>query len=194
MKAKFEQLYLSVVEAASIKQKDYAKKYQAKKRAEKRMADVADLESDVRNTAFMSFEDDPEQYTLDNLVGRIVDFELRTGEKLRGIVQKPRDSVLDTAGKGSLRVLLLNVDSPRIEMVPKIWITSAKVGDREVRLLPKETSSLKPGESMRVKGSGTNIYKVKRDKNDKWTCTCPAFAWQKGDCKHIRGVKSGEIK
>lgn len=189
---KFEHLYF---EAMSDRQKEYMRKYQAKKAAEKRAASVADLEGEVRDTAYVSMDEPEKEYTLNNLVGRVVELQLRNGKSIKGIVQEPRkDSILDTAGRGSLRIIDLKSQSPEVRLIPKIWIVSGKVGNQDIKITQMNKEVLRRGESMKVKGSKGNVYKVTRDKNDKWTCTCPAFAWQKGDCKHIRGVKSGEIQ
>lgn len=39
-----------------------------------------------------------------------------------------------------------------------------------------------------VKGSKDNTYIVRRE-NDKWSCTCPAGSYRKGDCKHVKAMK-----
>jgi hypothetical protein len=43
------------------------------------------------------------------------------------------------------------------------------------------------GREYRVTGSGRNIYTV-TDNAGSWSCTCPASKWQKGNCKHIKGL------
>jgi hypothetical protein len=45
------------------------------------------------------------------------------------------------------------------------------------------------GREYRVAGSGQNIYTVTDDAGA-WSCTCPASKWQKGFCKHIRGLQA----
>jgi hypothetical protein len=45
------------------------------------------------------------------------------------------------------------------------------------------------GREYRVSGSGRNIYTVTDDCGS-WSCTCPASKWQKGECKHIKGLRT----
>jgi len=182
---KFEDLFL---EAASDRQKEYMKNYQAKKKAQKRAEQAAEFEDEVRNDVFMTMEEPEEKYTLDNLNGRIVDLQLRNGQSVKGIVQKPRDFVLD---KNALRII--DLKQFRTLMIPKMWVISGKVGDQEIVVNSKKNdSSLARGESKKVKGSNNNVYTVTHKPSGEWTCTCPAYAWKKGDCKHITRVKRGE--
>jgi hypothetical protein len=53
---------------------------------------------------------------------------------------------------------------------------------------PKEELVL-VGETYRVGGSKGAIYTVTNDRGS-WTCTCPASKWQKGECKHIKQLKT----
>lgn len=41
-------------------------------------------------------------------------------------------------------------------------------------------------ECMRVIGSTGNIYWIKYISKDTYTCTCPAFKYYSGNCKHIK--------
>ncbi len=44
---------------------------------------------------------------------------------------------------------------------------------------------------VRVVGSTGNIYTVAKDVNGKYSCSCPAWIFQRGgrkDCKHIRSL------
>ena len=46
---------------------------------------------------------------------------------------------------------------------------------------------------VRVVGSTGNIYTVARDEKGKYSCSCPAWIFQRGtrkDCKHIRSLTS----
>ena len=45
------------------------------------------------------------------------------------------------------------------------------------------------GKEYRVPGSKGAIYTVTDDRGS-WSCTCPASKWQKGECKHIKELKS----
>lgn len=45
------------------------------------------------------------------------------------------------------------------------------------------------GREYRVTGSGKNVYIV-TDSGGAWSCTCPASRFQKGECKHIRQIRS----
>lgn len=141
---------------------------------------MADLGPDVRSEIELSFDKPTSALTLDNLVGRIVFFELKNGEKFKGIVQKSRDFMTDT---NALRVFTL--EKPGVRVIPKKWITKAIVGTKEVEL----PSVSKGPKEYKVKGSTGNTYTVKTDGFGKWSCTCPAFKWQKGNCKHIEAIK-----
>ena len=52
-----------------------------------------------------------------------------------------------------------------------------------------ETPEPVRGREYKVLGSGKNVYTV-TDEGGAWSCTCPAAKWQKGDCKHIRSLKT----
>jgi hypothetical protein len=43
------------------------------------------------------------------------------------------------------------------------------------------------GREHRVLGSKGNVYIVTEEAGA-WSCTCPAAKWQKGECKHIKGL------
>lgn len=164
----------------------YQQKYQQKKQAEKRENLVAELEPQVRNRVSINFDKPTGELTLDNLEGRIVNLVLRTGEKLRGIVQKPRDIPTNA---NALRIFAL--DKFGVRDIPKKWITKATVGSREINL-GTVVNGKKLGtnaKSWQVPGSGGNMYDVKTDGFGGWSCTCPAFKWKKGDCKHIAAIK-----
>ena len=45
------------------------------------------------------------------------------------------------------------------------------------------------GRQYKVVGSKNNVYTV-TDDNGSWSCTCPASKWQKGECKHIKELKT----
>ena len=161
--------------------------YQQKKQAEKRDTLVADLEPEVRNRVSLSFEKPTGELTLDNLEGRIVNLELRTGEKLKGIVQKPRDIPTDA---NALRIFML--DRHGVRAIPKKWITRATVGSKEINL-GTTVNGKKLGanaKEWKVPGSSGNVYTVKNDGFGGWSCSCPAFKWKKGDCKHIEACKN----
>ena len=164
----------------------YQQKYQQKKQAEKRDNLVAELEPEVRNQISLNFDKPTAELTLNNLEGRIVNLELRTGEKLRGIVQAPRDIPTDA---NALRIFSL--DKHGVRAIPKKWITKASIGSKEVNL-GTNVGGKKLGtnaKAWKVPGSGGNTYDVKTDGFGGWACTCPAFKWKKGDCKHITSIK-----
>lgn len=44
-----------------------------------------------------------------------------------------------------------------------------------------------------VQGSGGNVYTVVLVEDGvTWACSCPAFKFRRGECKHIKAVKGGE--
>ena len=52
-----------------------------------------------------------------------------------------------------------------------------------------ETPEPSRGKEYHVTGSGKNVYTV-TDEGGAWSCTCPAAKWQKGDCKHIKQLRT----
>ena len=66
----------------------------------------------------------------------------------------------------------------KFKEVPNTW--KFKVAEE-----PEATT----GKEYRVVGSKNNTYTV-TDDNGSWSCTCPASRWQKGECKHIKELKS----
>jgi hypothetical protein len=52
-----------------------------------------------------------------------------------------------------------------------------------------ETPEPMRGKEYKVLGSRGSIYIV-TDEGGAWSCTCPAAKWQKGECKHIKSLKS----
>lgn len=56
------------------------------------------------------------------------------------------------------------------------------------KALPKKNVEVSEWKVLSSKGDKT--YTVKN--NPKWSCTCPAYQWGRGDCKHIKGVKKNE--
>lgn len=53
----------------------------------------------------------------------------------------------------------------------------------------REEAEAVPGTEYRVPGSSNNVYVV-REHLGSWTCTCPASKWQKGECKHVKQIKT----
>ena len=172
-----------IVETAISKRKEYQKKYQLKQREKKKKAMMTEFEPRVRNEVNITDAPLPENPTLKDLVGRIVNFDLKTGESLKGIVQEPREDILD---RNALRVFSLGEFGVR--MIPKKMITKAMVGSTEVQLQAAPKTPGAAGE-FEVPGSKGNVYTVKHDGYDNWTCTCPAYKWKKGDCKHVSAMK-----
>ena len=72
-----------------------------------------------------------------------------------------------------------------------------KAGGRKFKEVPnrwnfkvkEEEPEVSTGKEYKVPGSTGAIYTV-TDDNGSWSCTCPASKWQKGECKHIRALKS----
>lgn len=68
--------------------------------------------------------------------------------------------------------------------------TDAEVRDAARELLTAPVGFQKPPEQWTVKGdSPGSEYDVTRTHDDKWACTCKAFAF-KQDCKHIQDIKT----
>jgi len=95
-------------------------------------------------------------------------------EKMYGYVQ---------AGTGLVQTMSIpyrfKVSGRRFKEVANRWNFVIKEDE------PVETV----GRQYQIPGSKGAIYTV-TDDNGVWSCTCPASKWQKGECKHIKGLKT----
>ena len=55
---------------------------------------------------------------------------------------------------------------------------------------PKEVVPESEIKRWEVAGSKAgSLYTIMRGASDDFTCSCPAFSFRRGDCKHIKGIK-----
>ena len=73
-------------------------------------------------------------------------------------------------------IQLIEVDEPKVKKVETKEVTTS------TEILKVKVPS----------SNGKSSYTVSRDRT--WSCTCPAFMYRRGDCKHITSVKKKELK
>lgn len=59
---------------------------------------------------------------------------------------------------------------------------------RTFKLIKKMADPSAGTETWKVDGSKNASYTVSLDGNQ-WSCTCPAFVYRRGECKHITAIK-----
>lgn len=82
------------------------------------------------------------------------------------------------------------------------WIPVPSGTTREMIELEMDVQSSPKQKTPELKNEPTREWKVEASKPGKfyqvthsqggWDCTCPAKMFHRGDCKHIKGIKSGQ--